>query len=311
MFIRYFCALAVLALLAGCATTHEPRSSQPSHAVMPATVAATRTATEPVPATSSPMAIVSLPAPPAVESTVTAAKPAVPHTETTSKSAMKRRHVARVKPKTTPSRDATRTAHKTHKMPGAAIRGQVMLAAAAGQAVSAADMSNTLVYFVPDTMKTRPHPGQYTIYTNHHQFQPGAMAVPLGSTVHFVNLDSVDHNVFSVTPGNRFNLGYQSHGQTTSHTFDHAGLVLISCNVHPSMEVDLLVEPSPYTARVGADGRFILHDIPAGSGTLHAWNPRAGMASRRLSLPQSAPVQMHLTITRPMVETDLNMDHHP
>ena len=36
------------------------------------------------------------------------------------------------------------------------------------------------------------------------------------------------------------------------------GLVLVSCNVHRSMELDLLVVPTLYAARVAADGSFTL-----------------------------------------------------
>lgn len=186
-----------------------------------------------------------------------------------------------------------------------------MLTASRTQSITSADTADTLVYFVPREASARTHPGHYTIYTDHHAFDPGAMAIPLGSTISFVNLDSVDHNVFSVTPGSAFNLGYQSHGQTASHTFEHAGLVLISCNVHPGMKVDVLVEPTPFVATVAADGSFVMRGVPAGPGTLYAWNPRARIASQPISVPREAPVQLQLTVTRPRVETTLYTGKQP
>lgn len=191
------------------------------------------------------------------------------------------------------------------------IRGSVTLVAGSGQQLTPADQSSTLVYFVPKASSTRPRPGRYTIYTDHHQFDPRVMAVPLGSTISFVNLDSVDHNVFSVTPGSTFNLGYQSHGQTAAYTFRHAGLVVVSCNVHPSMEVDVMVEPTPYVTRTDSDGHFVLRGLPSGLGTLYLWNPRARMASQSLTLPLATPVQQRLVVTRPALKAALNVDSQP
>lgn len=314
---RHLSALIVLVLLGGCATSPEPTFNHTSvrHA-MPAMAGSVSSAPEPVSPTTpaTPMQPASIVPTPAIAPKVTVAKSKPrakkpeprPRAETRTVSAVpaKRKSAA-------PRHHAPSSTHKSKASSAAEIQGRVVLAAATGQTVSKADMANTLVYFVPRSMKTHPQPGHYTIYTDHHQFDPGAMAVPAGSTVSFVNLDSVDHNVFSVTPGNQFNLGYQSHGQTTSHTFNHPGLVLISCNVHPSMEVDLLVEPSPYVTRVDTDGRFILRGVPNGPGTLYAWNPRSGIANQTLSLPQTAAVQIHLTLTRQHIETVLNVEQQP
>ncbi|MGP1666368.1 MAG: cupredoxin domain-containing protein [Rhodanobacter sp.] len=180
------------------------------------------------------------------------------------------------------------------------------LAASRGQQVDAGEQADTLVYFVPDKGAIRPKPGHYTVYTNHRDFSPEAMAVPLGSTVTFVNLDDVRHNVFSVTPGTSFDLGYQGSGEKADHAFARAGIVLVSCNVHHSMELDILVVPSAYMVKVGADGSFTLAGLPAGPGTLHFWNPRAQPVSQKLILPTDASLSQRITVTRPRLTTALN-----
>ena len=180
----------------------------------------------------------------------------------------------------------------------AQISGHVNLTAGRGQQVEPGDQDHTLVYYVPASGGARVRPGQFNVYTHNRDFSPEALAVPLGSTVTFVNLDDVRHNVFSVTPGSGFDLGYQASGQKVSHVFSHAGIVLVSCNVHRSMELDVLVVPSPYSAKVAADGSFTLRGLPSGPGTLHFWNPRAQPVSQALTLPFGGAVKQTLQVTK-------------
>ncbi|MEO9214362.1 MAG: hypothetical protein ABI227_01730 [Rhodanobacter sp.] len=191
------------------------------------------------------------------------------------------------------------------------ISGHVDLGATSGQQVAAGEQADTLVYFVPSNGGARVRAGHYTVYTHNRDFSPEAMAVPQGSTVTFVNLDDVRHNVFSVTPGSTFDLGYQGAGEKAAHVFSRAGIVLVSCNVHHSMELDMLVVPTPYVSNVAADGSFILRGLPAGAGTLHFWNPRAQPASQSLMLPMSGAVRQQLLAIKPRMTTALNAGDAP
>ena len=190
------------------------------------------------------------------------------------------------------------------------ITGHVALTGARGQQVTAGELADTLVYFVP-ARPVKVKPGHYTVYTHDRDFRPAAMAIPQGSTVTFVNLDDVRHNVFSVTPGSPFNLGYQASGEKASHAFAKAGVVLVSCNVHRSMELDLLVVPTPYSAKVAADGSFTLSDLPAGDGHLYFWNPRAQPVGQPVTVPMSGGVRQTLTAIKPRVDTQLNAGARP
>lgn len=190
------------------------------------------------------------------------------------------------------------------------ISGRVDLVAAPGQQLAPGEQVDTLVYFVPQTGATRPKPGRFTVYTNDRDFSPAALAIPLGSTVNFVNLDEVRHNVFSVTPGSAFDLGFQGNGDKAAHVFAHAGPVLVSCNVHRMMQADLWVVPSPYVGRVAADGSFRLRDVPAGPGTLQFWNPRARPVSQPVRAPM-AELRQRLLAIKPRVPTELNLGQRP
>lgn len=191
------------------------------------------------------------------------------------------------------------------------LSGRVELNAGRGQHLATGDLAHTLVYFVPESGNVVPRPGRFTVFTQDREYDPGAMAIPLGSTITFVNLDDVRHNEFSVTPGSAFNLGYQSPGEKTPHVFSQPGLVLVGCLVHRQMELDVLVVPTVYVARASADGRFILRGLPAGPGTLHFWNPRARPALLSVTLPLGHAIEQRLTAIKSPLAVQLNVDAQP
>jgi len=92
--------------------------------------------------------------------------------------------------------------------------------------------------------------------------------------VRFPNHDPFNHNVFSVSEPNSFDLGLYGRGETKSHTFDHPGLVRVYCNVHPRMVAYVLVMENRYYAQPGNDGSFTIDNVPAGRYRLHVWHER-------------------------------------
>jgi plastocyanin len=128
-------------------------------------------------------------------------------------------------------------------------------------------------------------PQRVDIGTQRRQFSPRTRIVAPGSTVRFPNADPIRHNVFSVSGGNRFDLGLYGQGPGRSHTFEQPGLVRVFCNVHRQMAAWVLVLETPFHAGVAADGSFELLGLPPGRGVLHVWHPRAAEWTRELTLP--------------------------
>lgn len=221
---------------------------------------------------------------------------------------------ARTKPaRTTPAgiKPAQNSAPKAKPAPNpatnvAAINGRVSLSGGRGQQIDAGDVRDTVVYFVPDSRRARPAAGRYNVYTHNRDFSPAAMVVAVGSTVEFTNLDEIRHNVFSVTPGSSFDLGYQGNGDSGTVTFDKPGVVLAGCNVHRGMHAEVLVLGSRYATRVDANGGYKLNKVPAVPGTLYFWHPRAQLGHQQIRPPFSPSTQKLIAI-KPAVPVEIHL----
>jgi plastocyanin len=105
-------------------------------------------------------------------------------------------------------------------------------------------------------------------------YAPHVVVVPVGSTVRFPNHDPFNHNVFSVSEPNTFDLGLYGRGEARSHTFEQPGLVRIFCNVHPRMVAYVLVMANRYYAQPASDGSFAIENVAPGRYRLHVWHER-------------------------------------
>jgi len=107
-------------------------------------------------------------------------------------------------------------------------------------------------------------------------YVPHVLVVPAGSTVRFPNLDPFNHNVFSVSEPNQFDLGLYGRGEAKAHTFTAPGLVRVFCNVHPRMVAYVIVMTNRWFAQPSGDGTFTITDVPPGPYRLHVWHERIG-----------------------------------
>jgi plastocyanin len=105
-------------------------------------------------------------------------------------------------------------------------------------------------------------------------YAPHVVVVPVGSAVRFPNHDPFNHNVFSLSEPNQFDLGLYGRGEAKSQTFANPGLVRVYCNVHPRMVAYVQVMANRYYAQPGADGSFNMANVPPGQYRLHVWHER-------------------------------------
>ncbi len=124
-------------------------------------------------------------------------------------------------------------------------------------------------------------------------FTPHMLAIPVGSTVDFPNLDPIFHNAFSSYNGQIFDVGLYPPGSTRSVKFSREGAVRVFCNIHSSMSAMIVVVATPYFAVTKRDGTFSIANVPPGDYELHLMHERASEAtlralSRRIKVSEEA-----------------------
>ena len=158
----------------------------------------------------------------------------------------------------------------------------------------------SVVYVDAISGKTFPAPTEHPVIDQKGLvYQPHVTAVQVGTTVDFLNSDSVAHNVFWTSIGGNkklsHNLGTWPKGEKKSFKFDTPGTVPILCNVHPEMSAYLVVAPTPYFATSDQAGNYKIENVPDGSYTVTAWHEGAKNQSKPVSVSGDAKADFTLS----------------
>lgn len=158
----------------------------------------------------------------------------------------------------------------------------------------------SVVYVDAISGKTFPPPAVHPVIDQRGLvFQPHVTAVLVGTTVDFLNSDSVAHNVFWTSIGGNkklgHNLGTWPKGDRKSFKFDTPGVVPILCNVHPEMSAYLVVVPTPYFATSDQTGNYKIENVPDGSYTVTAWHEGAKSQSKPVAVSGDAKADFTLS----------------
>ena len=168
----------------------------------------------------------------------------------------------------------------------ATVNGKVMFMTKRGQNPV---VSETLVWLDAAGKTYKKPPSAFAMTTRSKTFLPHVLAVPAGSTISFPNEDPIAHNLFSLTPGNAFDLGLYRRGAGKKHKFDTPGAVNVYCNVHPNMSAVVHVMSTPYYGFADANGNYSF-DVPPGRYRVTAWNEQGGTASSELDVKDDGKV---------------------
>lgn len=167
------------------------------------------------------------------------------------------------------------------------------------------DLGAAVVYLegvTPPTASTSPipapvgHPVSVDVAINDKEFVPRVVVVPVGSTVRFLNHDPFDHNVFSASDVNPFDLGQYGRGEARAWTFGGPGLTRVFCNVHPRMVMFVEVMAGRYFAQPDADGSFEIADVPPGRYVLHVWHERSPQVTQEVLVTTSGASGIELQL---------------
>ncbi len=147
----------------------------------------------------------------------------------------------------------------------------------------------SVVYVDTVAGKTFPAPTQSPVIDQKGLlFQPHIVAVQAGTTVQFLNSDSVAHNVFWTSVGGNkklgHNLGTWPKGEKRPFKFDNPGAVALLCNVHPEMSGYVVVSPTPYFAVTDKSGEYKIENVPDGSYSVVAWHEGAKNSTKPVAV---------------------------
>ena len=125
------------------------------------------------------------------------------------------------------------------------------------------------------------------------EYSPHVLAVPVGSRVVMRNSDPVLHSVHGALGARTvFNLAQPVQGQRSEQVLTTPGTFAIKCDAgHPWMNAVVHVARNPYYALTGSDGRFRLHDVPAGTYQIVMWHEGWQASQNSVAVTYSAPAE--------------------
>ena len=138
------------------------------------------------------------------------------------------------------------------------------------------DYSGVVIWLDPvDRPAPASPPRRIEMLQRDKQFVPHVVALSVGSTVDFPNLDPIFHNAFSNFSGQPFDIGLYAPRTSRSVTFRTPGIVRVFCNIHSTMSAVIAVVNSPWFAVSQAGGKYVISNVPAGEYVLRLFHERA------------------------------------
>lgn len=128
-------------------------------------------------------------------------------------------------------------------------------------------------------------------------FRPRILPVVKGQVVHFMNQDRIEHNVFSRSGSEGFDLGRYPKGEFRPVTFDQLGVFKVYCNIHKAMILDVVVLENDHFAVTDEDGVFAIEGVPSGSYRLNVWHIYGGSHRRDVEVATEPLMVEPVTLT--------------
>lgn len=142
-------------------------------------------------------------------------------------------------------------------------------------------LDNAVVFLESREARAAVKPGaQVDIAQVARQFDPAVTVVPVGTAVNFPNRDTVRHHVYSFSAVKKLEIKLYVGTPAAPVVFDQPGIAVLGCNIHDNMAAWVVIAPTPWYGKAGADGVVRWPQVPAGSYRLRTWHT---------SLPVGAP----------------------
>jgi plastocyanin len=198
----------------------------------------------------------------------------------------------------------------------ATVTGQVELTNSLDPAVHRhKDYSGVVLWLEPVEHAVAPSPRTVKMVQQDKHFTPHVVAIPVGGTVEFPNLDPFYHNAFSNFSGQPFDTGLYPPTKSESVTFKHPGIVRVFCNIHSTMSAIIAVVPTPYYVVTPESGKFVLAGVPPGEYQFRIFHERAQPANlkfleRRITVPEAGLALPLISVTETGYVPAPHLDKH-
>ena len=146
-------------------------------------------------------------------------------------------------------------------------------------AVASADgsLANVFVELVGDFPDTPVPADPVSIDQRGCLYRPRVIGLRVGQALQVRNSDNGLHNVHGTsTDRDGFNVSQPLSGMTNTFHPRDPGILRLKCDVHTWMVAFVGVVNHPYFAVTGADGAFVLRDVPEGTYSVRTWHERFG-----------------------------------
>ena len=161
---------------------------------------------------------------------------------------------------------------------GASVTGSVRLQDSRDSAVRKShDYSGVVVWLrsVSNSTEAPLESKRVQMVQKDKRFSPHVLAIGVGTTVDFPNVDPIFHNAFSSFDGQIFDIGLYAPGTNRSIRFQRPGIVRVFCNIHPTMSAVIVVLNTPYFSVTGKAGKFTIPNVAPGEYELSVFHERA------------------------------------
>jgi hypothetical protein len=124
-------------------------------------------------------------------------------------------------------------------------------------------------------------------------YHPRVIGARVGQVLRIKNDDNLLHNVHSSSSHrNSFNFGQPIAGISSDFKLLDEEMLKIGCDVHRWMTAWIGIVDHPYFAVTGADGSFVINNLPAGKRSVTVWHETLGTLTKSVDVKEGAATML-------------------
>lgn len=129
------------------------------------------------------------------------------------------------------------------------------------------------------------------------KFIPNVLPVTPGTKVEFINLDRFFHNVFSISPGARFNIGRRPTNAIVQKTINKKGSINLFCDIHSQMNATIVSLDTPYFTTANNNGVYLIDNLPDGKYRIEVIHPSFGTVQKVINISKNDSIEESFTLS--------------